>query len=296
MTDAVTIFANPFSGARGNRHRVETLAAELRCAGLIPEMIWDRADRCGQLADQGWRARCRCIVAAGGDGTVGTVINACAASFHDAPLAILPLGNENLLAKELGFMVSPRQLAAAIVRRQTRDLDLGFAAGKRFTLMLSAGFDATVVHELHRWRAGHTNLRRVRHLSYLQPIFTALRHYQFRPITLHADDQAITGTHALIFNLPRYALGLPFAPEARGDDGLLNWIVFERPGRLPLLADLLAVVCRRHCHRMGVQYGLARTISMSAGEAVPIQIDGDAAGYTPVTVECRPHALPIIVT
>ena len=95
----------------------------------------------------------RCVVAAGGDGTVSAVINELSA---DVALAVLPLGNENLFAKAFGFEDDPGALARAIARGARQPIDLGRAhttAGSRlFTLMLSAGFDADVVHRFTRWR------------------------------------------------------------------------------------------------------------------------------------------------
>ena len=43
--------------------------------------------------------------------------------------------------------------------------------------------------------------------------------------------ETLEGTTVFIFNLPRYALGLPFAPHASQDDGLLDLVVFRKPAR-----------------------------------------------------------------
>jgi diacylglycerol kinase (ATP) len=113
----------------------------------------------------------RCVVAAGGDGTVASVINEPA---PDVPLAVMGLGKENLFARALALPADPLALARALVAGRTRRLDLGTAttsAGpRRFGLMSSAGFDADVIHRLaHRRNAGGTP-RRVSRLRYLRPI------------------------------------------------------------------------------------------------------------------------------
>ena len=96
---SVIVAANPFSGQRGNRRLVERLSAALVAGGLEPRVIWDQAERKELLGRAGLAREYRCIIVAGGDGTVGDVLNEQPA----LPLAVAPLGTENLFAKEFGF-------------------------------------------------------------------------------------------------------------------------------------------------------------------------------------------------
>jgi len=150
----IVIAANPYRGAARPRARVDALMAALSAAGASARVVWDATERAALLGDPGAMADVRCVVAAGGDGTVAAVINELVG---DVPLAVLPTGNENLFARALGFDVAPARLARAIVAGARRRLDLGqarTAAGtRRFGLMLSAGFDADVIHRIAHSRA-----------------------------------------------------------------------------------------------------------------------------------------------
>src|SRR5262249_9784036 len=125
--------------------------AAVAAAGVPVRVVWDAVERAGLLGDARALAGVRCVVAAGGDGTVASVINELAA---DVPLAVMALGNENLFARAFGLPADPLVLARAIVAGRTRRLALGRAttsAGpRRFGLMLSAGFDADVIHRMAR--------------------------------------------------------------------------------------------------------------------------------------------------
>jgi len=289
----VAIVANPFSGAGANHLRVARLVEALRREGLDSRVLWDPGVRATVLSDQRLKENCRCIVAAGGDGTVGDVIN----ERRDLPVAMLPVGNENLFARQFGYG-RPTALARMIAAGRTRRIDLGRVHHSYnrhvFSLMVSAGLDAEVVHRVANWRMDGEGLRRVTRLSYVRPTLAALRGYDYPPLTLEADGQTITGTHVLVFNLPQYAARLGFAPDAISDDGLMDWVVFEKPGPLRIGAYMLSVALGRHRRRRDVHHGRAARLAIRSESPVPVQVDGDPAGRTPVQIEVLPCAVDVI--
>jgi diacylglycerol kinase family enzyme len=260
---------------------------------------------------------CAAVVVAGGDGTVGDAINEPAATtalgapappLAGVPLAVLPLGNENLLSQQFGFTGDPDSLVRAILGRKCRTVDLGRIdasrqaptasadprAGRRFGLMLSAGLDAEIVHRLARWRARAARLRRVRRWSYLRPSLAALTAYDYPEVELRTENEIVRGVHAFVFNLPCYAMGLKFVPGCADDDGLLDWLVFQTPGRLPALGTLWAVYHGHHLVRADVKRGKAKRVELCGARPVPIQIDGEAAGTTPVSLTVEPRLLRVV--
>ncbi len=259
-------------------------------------VVWDQAERGTTLRSPAALRSVRCVVAAGGDGTVSAVINELSA---DVPLAVLPLGNENLFAGAFGFEDDPGALAGAIARGTRQRIDLGRAhttAGRRlFTLMLSAGFDADVVHRFTRWRTAGGAPRRAGRAAYVRPLAAALWSYPHAAITLTADGVAVDGSHCTVANLPDYALDMRLAPEARADDGLLDWTVLSRSGRVALAGYALAVARARHTQQAHVPVGRARKLTLRSAGPVPVQIDGDPWGFTPVEVEVMPAALSVVV-
>jgi diacylglycerol kinase (ATP) len=288
----VAVVANPRSGAGPTARRVAALADALGRRGLPGRILWSPAERSAALLDPGRMATCRAVVAAGGDGTVADVVNELPAG---VPLAALPAGNENLFARALGFDADPERLAAAVARGHTRRLDLGRARGRLFTLVAGVGFDAEVVRRLSAWRAAGPTLRRVTRLSYARPLAAALAAGPGPRLTIEADGREAHGLQCLVVNIPAYALGLQPAPAARPDDGLLDWVVFQRPGLLALGRYTWAMVRRRHLERRDVAHGRARTIRVRSEDPAPVQVDGDPAGCTPLEITVVPAALTVIV-
>ena len=105
----------------------------------------------------------------------------------------------------------------------------------------------------------------------------------------------MSGAYCVVGNLPDYAMALRLTPDARADDGLLNWLMFERGGRAALARYAWAVVRARHGALPHVRSGQARRLRLTSEVPVPVQLDGEAAGFTPVDVEVMPAALMVLM-
>ncbi|MFP4144435.1 MAG: diacylglycerol/lipid kinase family protein [Phycisphaeraceae bacterium] len=296
---SVLVVGNPFSVGGARAGLVDRLIGALRGAGLETRIAWNLDERRSLLAAPDLGSWCRCVISVGGDGTIADVVNDLTQGGEPArvALAMLPTGNENLFAREMGFARGrPERLASALAAGRTRLVDAGRTDGRLFTLMVSAGFDAEVVRRVDLWRKQGRGVRRVGRLSYLRPILHALARYDYPELTLEADGQVVRGSHVMVFNIGRYGGGLGVCRHARCDDERLDWLVFQRPGLAALLRYGLGVALARHLGRGDVLAGQAGRVRIGSGgeEPVPVQIDGDPAGWTPQEVDVWPGALRVV--
>ncbi len=200
-------------------------------------------------------------------------------------------------------------MAEIIAQGSTRRIDVGLLNGRRFMLMVSAGFDADVVHRVHARRQGN-----IRKSNYIQPILETLRSYRYPKMRVAVDGEgppagavwraiatqerlpgAVPGRLVVVANLPEYALGLPVAGVAAGDDGLLDLRVFQRPSAFQMFRYLYKVARRQHEELADVRVARIRTVRIDSDVPVPIQCDGDPAGWTPAEVSVLPGALTLLV-
>jgi len=297
----VVILANPYSGSGANRRRVETLSQALAQRGMIARQVWDLDERAALLAEPGVGERYRCIVSAGGDGSMAGVVNDLGQGGQTsrAAIAMLPMGNENLFAKEFGYDCSPGDLADAIDRLETRTIDVGDAGGRLFTLMASAGFDSEVVVRVDRWRreTRDKGLKRVNRLSYAPRIAGTLRDYRYPPLTLSANGQRFTGVHVFVFNIGKYGGGLRLGSHADPADGLLDYVIFQKGGLVRLAHYGLSALLGTHLKRSDVFHGKAAEIRIECADQpdMPLQTDGDPGGVLPVSIRVRPSAMRVLV-
>lgn len=244
--------------------------------------------------------RLRAAIAVGGDGTVGAVLNA---TPPGTPIAIVPAGTENLLAKYLEIDGKSGGLGDLLASGVAVSLDAGEVAAsddypaRLFALMISAGLDAEVVRQVHLNRTGN-----ITHRAYAKPIFDAVRRYKYPEIRATWNDPAgqsrqATGRWLFGVNLPRYAQGLPIAPEASGCDGLLDLCVFRRGYFAAGLWYLWHIVRRSHHQLESVTTATCEEVLLESieGKQVAYQIDGDPGGFLPVSVRVIPNRLTLLV-
>jgi diacylglycerol kinase (ATP) len=103
-TPRVTLIHNPTAG--GGEHAAERLVATIERAGYAVRYYSSKEVRIGKVIDR----PCEIIAVAGGDGTIRKV--AVRARPDGPPLAILPLGTANNIAKSLGVSGQPGRLVA----------------------------------------------------------------------------------------------------------------------------------------------------------------------------------------
>ncbi|QEH35615.1 Diacylglycerol kinase [Aquisphaera giovannonii] len=275
----VGVIANRASGRGAGQALVRRLCRELAARGYETEVAWTVEERLALVERADRASGCRCLVAVGGDGTVSALVN----ERPRVPITVLPCGTENLASQHFRLRRNPAWLAREIAAGHAVRVDVGSAAGRRFLLMVGFGFDGDVVTRHHRARTASGRVKPTHRAAYVEPILRASLFYRFHPITVRILDEGaeedLTGTTVFIFNLPRYALGLPFAPHASQDDGLLDLVIFRDPGPFKALYYLWRVFRGTHLAHPGVFHRRVRRLHISSAETIPVQLDGDPAGF-----------------
>lgn len=286
---SVVIGFNPGSGSGNRSARVEDLANRLVQAGLRVETS-DSIDESIAIGIREYNAgSLRAFVVGGGDGTLRVMAEKLPAG---VPIAVFPLGTENLLAGYLGLDRRAETVVAAVLGGQERWLDAGSANGRLFLVMASCGFDADVVERMHRGRQGN-----ITRLSWLLPTARSVWNYRFPRLLIQPDRGEEISSHrwAFVFNVPRYAMKLNMAPDADPADGMLDLCTFRRGGLFHGLAYIAAVLLGKHRRWTGGVQRRIQSIAIRSAEPVAFQLDGDPGGYLPVAIEVLPKRVRILV-
>ena len=100
---------------------------------------------------------------------------------------------------------------------------------------------------------------------------------------------------AVVGNVREYGTGFPILTHADPQDGLLDVCVMPCRDRLQLVETLMHVSLGEHVNQEGVVYLRGKKVVVTSPSKVPVQIDGDPAGFTPLEIEVVPGALRFLV-
>ncbi len=243
-----------------------------------------------QLANSASKKRYDVVLAAGGDGTINEVINGLAGS--NTVMAPLPLGTMNVWARELGLPMNARAAAEKLLSWKVRTIDLGRAGGRYFLLMAGIGLDAAITAGVRP-----EEKRRLGAIAYVLTAMVHIVQVRGTRAQLVIDGKKVKGHILMVVvgNSQLYGGVMKITHRATIDDGLLDVCVIRGNGLGSMLTHIIAIFTRSFSSDPEIEYYRARTVHIAATPTLPVQIDGDTFGKTPMTFEIVPRALRVLM-
>lgn len=284
------VIRNPASRRALSEQKLRAVLQAARDAGWrIEAVATDAAGHATELARQAAISGVDVVVVHGGDGTINEAVNGLAGT--NTALAVLRGGTANVWAKETQCAKDPVASMRAITSGVRRRVDLGRAGGHYFLLMAGIGLDAAIVP-----RVSVRLKRRLGAAAYIVGgIATALRTKAW-PVELKLDGApAETSLYWMIAGNTRLYGGVTrITHRAVADDGLLDIALMRRGGVHRLLADAVRLLLRRHDRSPNIRHLRTHELEIST-PGIPVQVDGEYIGKTPMRIVCVPLALHVIV-
>lgn len=179
------------------------------------------------------------IVVAGGDGTIGKAAKRLAG--RPVPMAIVPMGTANNIARSLGLGVDPMIALQGLTNPIAARLDLGVVDHDGNRQYFIEAFGVGVFAEIIAEKASKKDktLRRA-----LELMASELDQYRAMPVQLEVDGVDLSGRYILAAVMNAQSLGpaLCVAPDARCDDGRLEVVLVRPEHKESLLAHLVRAV------------------------------------------------------
>ena len=293
----VVIIANPISGSGKSRALARALEVSLLRRRFEVELFLTRGKGDAFAVSLALPEECAAVVPVGGDGTLNEVLNG--TCLRGIPIAPCPAGLSNVLCVELGVRPEPELIADAIDTQNFVNVDLAQAiigdsekVSRYFISMAGAGFDAEVVHAIASRRRTYLGFA-----GYALPLIRAMFSYEFAPISVEVDGTQVSDSarYIVIGNVRYYGGPLYVATGASYNDGLLDIVVFEGTSSFELLRFYLGILAGHHLGHGNVKYYRGKRISLSAKSRASLHIDGEAAGFLPVTFTMTGKQVKILI-
>ncbi|HSJ23803.1 MAG TPA: diacylglycerol kinase family protein [Longimicrobiales bacterium] len=255
------------------------------------------AGHASELAREAVALDYRAVAVCGGDGTLAEVATGLAGS--DVPLAILPRGTGNQVAQNLGVPLALRKAIDVAIHGTPVSIDLGRIGDRAFMLVAGAGFDAAVMRSATRELKERWGFGAYVYAAVKEALSAAPRRFR---ITADGRDIEVDAVSVMVANVGELfarwlPLRLPLAERPTGawNDGLLD-VVIVAPRNPQDMAALLWQAAQRRLHGSDrFVHFQARAITIDADPAIAVQIDGDPAGETPISMAVMKDALRVIV-
>lgn len=266
------------------RSSIDIIGAE---QGYAPSLWWETTKDdtgSGQAKAALWED-VDLVFAFGGDGTVREVATALAGSM--TPLALLPAGTGNLLARNLQIPVGHWDEAIALgFSGSERRIDVGRAEVDRsgedeiprretFLVMAGLGFDAEIMASVEPGLK-----KRMGWWAYVVAGARLVRGPQTK-VTLYLDDEPPVRRRirtVVVGNCGSLTGGIQLLPDARPDDGWLDVVAISPRGVVGWAAVTASVVSRMRRGHPLVERFRCQQVEIRAETPVHMQLDGDPAG------------------
>lgn len=322
MNESFLAIINPAAGGGRCRDLVGTTLAQLRSSGIAIETAETAAGGdATRIARDAYRRGFRKFLAVGGDGTSYEIVNGlfpdCLApgssneteesgsssgeSERIPTLGFLPLGTGNSFLRDFGDpKAADRGLQyalRAIEAGQSRACDVLRLAHKEGVLyyinLASVGFAADVAALRHRRFLGFG------HAGYLASIVLSLARLKRRPFPVRVKEQDEFDRRRclfLTFSNSKFTGGtMMIAPDARTDDGLIEYLRWGPIGRLGLILNLPTLYDGTHTRHPLAERQAVPRVEFQLDQPVDVMVDGEVMQLECRSIDVLPAALRVVV-
>ena len=281
------VILNPYANRWKARRRIPEVIDTLKQLSMDCEVVESqRPNHPITLAKEAALEGRYPIIAAGGDGTVGEVINGLYQANPEGvlgPIGIIPLGTANDLVTNLGLPLDILETLQAVRGQKTRRIDLGQMDDWVFDNNSAAGLEplVTIYNIRMTWLRGV-----IRYLVAALLAIISKPEYEMR---IRWDDGEYEGLVSLVSvgNCPVTGRLFKMAPDADPTDGLLTFVHGHAPTRLKMLSLLPKTISGEYIHDPAIHQHHTRQIEITCNPGTPIQLDGEIRAEDATTIHYR---------
>jgi diacylglycerol kinase (ATP) len=293
---------NAGNGGNGRRRLIDQARQILASHGIVADLAETTGPgHATEIAQQAVREHRQLVIACGGDGTLNEVVNGLAQSSNGdrVPLALLPGGTANILAKELDLPWDIPRAARRLVNAEIREIALGVATPleqperKRYFLSVSgAGPDGMIVYSVDLSLKARVGI-----LAYWWQGAREVLRYTFPRFRVHTGDRQLEATLVVVGRTKNY--GGPFKITDQADlfEDRFEVMALTTQSGFRYLSYLPTLWMGNLRKEEGVHFWKAESLVCEPLDANPVyaQIDGEPLARLPIEFSIAPRALKLLV-
>ncbi len=292
---------NPASAGGSTGRRWPELARRASALGLAGDALFsEHPEHLRELAQRAAGDGAELIVAVGGDGTVNEVAAGIAGA-GGAELAVIPRGTGVDFVRTYGIPTKLEGAVEVALHGRTREIDAGRVgyrawsgepAESWFFNAAGVGMSGAVAK-----RTNESSKALGGKLSYLWSTLAVFARWQNTQVRVTVDRETRSGRmHEVVVANGRYlGGGMMICPEAMPDDGVFDVLLIGDITKADLVQTLPKIYRGTHLPHPKAELIRGAAVAVDSDEPLPVQLDGEQPGTTPVRFELVPRALRLRV-
>ena len=300
MPTETVFLVNPASANGKTGKRWPQIARTAHAAGLRGEAIFSKGPgELGDLARDAADEGATLLVVVGGDGTIHEVVQGIAGR-EGLELALIPRGTGWDFARTHGITKDLDEALRTARDGTARPFDLGRASysvdgveeSAWFANMASVGMSGAVAA-----KANATTKALGAKTSYLMALGIVFARWKNVPLRVRVDaEERDALMEDTIVAVGRYlAGGMMITPDAEPDDGLFDVLLIGDLTKAEMIRVMPKIYRGTHLPHPKGEVLRGAEVAIDADEALPVQLDGEQPGTTPVRFEIVPAAIRLRV-
>ena len=283
----ILVVFNPAAG-RARRARFEHVMTALRAHSCVVTLKETTAPRHAEsIARDSSAMDFDIIAAAGGDGTINEVVNGLVGK--NMPVGLIPLGTANVLAREIGLRLTPKEIAHALAYGPIKPIRVGRANERRFTMMAGVGFDANVVANVSL-----PLKKRFGPFAYVWQGVAQAATDSFPNCDVIIDGATHRAASVLVCKGSRYGGPFVAAPGVALGGDQFHVVLMQGRGWMSVLRYGVALVLGKLSTLRDVTLVVGREITVDGEAGQPVQADGDILARLPVHITIDPEPVRVV--
>jgi len=241
------------------------------------------------------------VIACGGDGTLNEIVNGLAAhqNGHRVPLALLPGGTANILAKELDLPWDIPKAAEKLVHGTVKEIALGLATPleqpekkKYFLSVAGAGPDGMIVYSIDLGLKSRVGI-----LAYWWEGLREAFRYKFPHFRVVSGGRKINASLVIVGRTQNYGGPFKITTEADLFEDHFEILTLATRSGLRYLSYLPTLYLGKLRGTAGVEFFKSDSLICEPLDANPVyaQVDGEPLARLPVEFRIIPRALMLLV-
>jgi len=293
---------NAGNGGSGRRRQLDDARRVLAAGGIDAELAETRGPGdATEIASRATQEGRQLVIACGGDGTLNEVVNGLAGhqNGHRVPLALLPGGTANILAKELDIPWDIPRATKKILHGEVKEIALGLATPleqperkKYFLSVAGAGPDGMIVYSVDLDLKAKVGI-----LAYWWQGAVEVMRYKYQRFRVIADGQTIEATLAVVGRTKNYGGPFKITTEADLYEDRFELMALTTQSGFKYLSYLPPLWMGKLRGMDGVHFYKADSIVCEPMDHSPVyaQVDGEPLARLPIEFKIVPRALKLLV-